>query len=274
MAKRPYIQFYIGDYIKDTRILPLNVRGAWVDLILFMWDNQHKGEISGTIEEFSRLMCCSIEEANLVIQTLKQKNIFSYEELPGGILKIVSRKQKRMDQLSQIRSESGKNGGNPALKQPKQENLLNQKDKLNAEYEYDNEIKDRIEDNKGGMGGKKEEREGWNQMPGQNEMDLVLPDIKAGSALQFMTLTGSSPTKEDISKLWHVFKVQNFTGSKFYNSENDVFSHFINWSKQQKVNGTHQQQPGKSNPRTAGVNRLLGNLKDKLSAGGTANTGG
>jgi len=141
MAKNPYIQFYIGDYIKDTRILPLNVRGAWVDLILFMWDNQHKGEISGTMEEFSRLMCCSVDEAILVIQTLKQKNIFSWEELPNGVLKIISRKQKKMAKLSQKRSESGKNGGNPALLQAKDKNLLKQKVKLNTENEneYENE---------------------------------------------------------------------------------------------------------------------------------------
>lgn len=137
MAKNPYIQFYIGDYIKDTRILPLNVRGAWVDLILFMWNNHHKGEITATIEELSRLMCCSLEEANLVIQTLKQKNIFAWEDLEDGRIKIVSRKQKKMVALSEKRTESGKKGGNPQLTQPNSENLLNQTDKLNTEYEYE-----------------------------------------------------------------------------------------------------------------------------------------
>lgn len=145
MAKNPYIKFYIGDYIKDTRILPLNVRGAWVDLILFMWDNREKGEITGTIEEFSRLMCCSIEEANLVIQTLKQRNIFSWEELPGGVLKIISRKQKNMQILSETRSNSGKNGGNPALVKPNKEILLNQIDKENCEYENESENENKIE---------------------------------------------------------------------------------------------------------------------------------
>jgi hypothetical protein len=35
-----------------------------------------------------------------------------------------------------------------------------------------------------------------------------------------------------------------------------------------KTDGAYQQQPGKSNPRTAGVNKLLKNLKDNLTAGG------
>lgn len=136
MAKNPYLKFYLGDYIKDTRILPLNVRGAWTDLILFMWDNDPKGEISGTIEDFSRLMCCSVEEAILVIQTLKQKKIFGWEEVGEGVLRIFSRKQKNMLKLSETRSKVGELGGNPKLLQPKEEILLNQKDNLNPEYEY------------------------------------------------------------------------------------------------------------------------------------------
>lgn len=274
MAKRPYIQFYIGDYIKDTRILPLNVRGAWVDLILFMWDSDHKGELTGTIEEFSRLMCCSIDEANLVIQTLKQKNIFDYHELPGGVMKIVSRKQKKMVALSQTRVNSGKNGGNPALIKPKEEILLNQKDILNAEYEYEVN-KGKLEEEKRGMGKGVEERKGWNTMPGKNELGLELPEMTRGSVVQLMKLTsGRSPTFEEVSGLWEVFKTQNFTGKDFYASPEKTYSHFINWSKQQKLNGTHQQQSGKHNPKTAGVNKILGSLQDDIRAGGSAGNSG
>lgn len=129
MSERPYIQFYLGDYIKDTRVLPLNVKGGWVDLILAMWNNNPKGEVSGTIEDYSRIMNCSKDEAILVIQTLKQKKIFDYEELPDDLLRIVSRKQKKMEKLSEIRKTVGKTGGNP--------NLVNQKDNLNAEYEIE-----------------------------------------------------------------------------------------------------------------------------------------
>lgn len=136
MAKTPYIQFYLGDYIKDTRVLPLNVKGGWVDLILAMWDNEPKGELSGTIDDFSRIMNCSKEEANLVIQTLKQKKIFDYTDFgASGVMKIVSRKQKKMVELSEKRKAAGNQGGNPKL--------LNQKDKLipEAENEYENEIR-------------------------------------------------------------------------------------------------------------------------------------
>lgn len=241
MAKEPYLKFYMGDYIKDTRILPLNVRGAWADLILFMWDNDPKGEISGTMDDFSRLMCCSVEEANLVIQTLKQRKIFDYHESIDGSIKIVSRKQKEMIKLSETRSKSGKNGGNPKLAKPKEEILLNQKDNLNPEYEYNTDELLETGEEKGGMG----EREGvWKTMPGEENLGLELPEIKAGSAMQLMHYAGNKSTIEQVYGLWDVFKVQNFTGKKFYQTPNDTFSHFINWSKTQKVNGTDRGHGG------------------------------
>jgi len=132
MAKQPYIPFYLGDYLKDTRILPLNVRGGWVDLILYMWDNKVRGELVGTYDDFARLMTCSKEEAILVIQTLNQKSIFDYAELPDGKMRIESRKMKNMEKLSKTRKTAGLKGGNPIL--------LNQKDNLNTEYEYKNEV--------------------------------------------------------------------------------------------------------------------------------------
>lgn len=142
MAKQPYIQFYIGDYIKDTRILPLNVRGAWVDLILFMWENDPKGELTGDMNDFARMMNCSQDEAILVIQTLKQKKIFAWTDLEEGQIRIVSRKQKKMAEISKTRKKVGELGGNPLLvnkKTTKSNILLNQKDKLNTEYETETE---------------------------------------------------------------------------------------------------------------------------------------
>jgi hypothetical protein len=44
--------------------------------------------------------------------------------------------------------------------------------------------------------------------------------------------------------LWEIFKIQNLTGEKYYKSENEVYSHFINWVKTQKIekNGTRNNQ--------------------------------
>ena len=141
MAKQPYIPFYIGDYIRDTRMLPLNVRGAWVELILQSWDKD--GELTATMEEYAMLISCTKEEAVLVIQTLNQKNIFGYTLLEDGRITIVVRKIKKMIELSKTRKTTGSLGGNPKLKKK----LLKEKDNLIPEYEYEvryNTLRDKV----------------------------------------------------------------------------------------------------------------------------------
>lgn len=139
MAKQPYIPFYIGDYIRDTRMLPLNVRGAWVDIILQSWDND--GEVTGTMEDIGRMISCSTEEAILVIQKLKQKLIFDWEDLPNGEIKIICRRIKKMKKISETRKLAGIQGGNPnLLKQNKKRGKpkVKQNPEYEYEYEYDN----------------------------------------------------------------------------------------------------------------------------------------
>jgi len=259
MAKNPYLKFYIGDYIKDTKRLPLNIRGGWVELILAMWDNDPKGEITGDMEEFSRVMSCSLEEAILVIQTLKQKKICDFSDLGDGRVRLVSRKQKSMIKLSQTRSEVGKNGGNPNLVKQKDNQKVKQKDKLNCEYEYESTIVLK----EGGVGGKN----GWRQMPGEEAHGLEIPSIKAGSAMELMHLNGNKASMDQVLSLWNVFKVQNLTGKKFYASPDDVYSHFINWSKDKKVNGTHQQQFVKRD-KSSGARQAIQLLKDDITSDG------
>jgi hypothetical protein len=125
MGKQPYIPFYVGDYLKDTRILPLAVRGAWVDLILFMWDAPVRGELIGSIEDFARLMSCDRQEAQFVLSILKQKNTADFADLPDGQIRVVSRKMRRDANISEVRAEAGRAGGKSA-RNTKTKRLYNQ----------------------------------------------------------------------------------------------------------------------------------------------------
>jgi uncharacterized protein YdaU (DUF1376 family) len=144
MGKQPYIPFYVGDYLKDTRILPLAVRGAWVDLILYMWDAPVRGELIGTIEDFARLMSCERSEAQFALDLLKQKMTADFVLLDSGQIKIVSRKMKRDDEISKIRSGVGKKG----VEAKKKKEFASAKDKANGkqnpEYDNEDEIKDKL----------------------------------------------------------------------------------------------------------------------------------
>lgn len=108
MGKQPYIPLYIGDYIKATRILPLAVRGAWVDLLLNMWENPVRGEVSGTFEDFSRIMSCTVEEARFAINLLMQKKTADVTLHEDGTVTVVSRRMKRECDISSKRSDSAK----------------------------------------------------------------------------------------------------------------------------------------------------------------------
>lgn len=152
MGKQPYIPFYVGDYLKDTRALPLSVRGAWVDMILFMWDNPVRGELIGTIEEVARMIGCDKDEARFALDLLKQKKTADIELLSTGEFKIVSRRMKRDAEISEKRSIAGKNGVKAKFANTFAQPKGKAKTKQIPDIENDNEVEN---DTKiGGEGGK------------------------------------------------------------------------------------------------------------------------
>jgi uncharacterized protein YdaU (DUF1376 family) len=83
--------------------------------------------------------------------------------------------------------------------------------------------------------------EQWNHNPSDEEMNLQLDPVKGGAVIELFKFTKNYDlTDIELAGLWSIFKKQNFTGKKFYQSKNDAFSHFINWSKTQNIqkNGT------------------------------------
>ncbi len=63
-----------------------------------------------------------------------------------------------------------------------------------------------------------------------------LPEIKIGSVVQLFKITKQvEVSNEDVKGLWEIFKEQSLTGKKYYGNEDEVYSHFISWSKFQKI---------------------------------------
>jgi hypothetical protein len=74
------------------------------------------------------------------------------------------------------------------------------------------------------------------QKPDDNNYDLDLPEVTIGAAIQmFKYQKKQDVDKETILGLWDVFKKKNFTGQKFYNYTKDIFTHFINDLRYQKI---------------------------------------
>ena len=95
------------------------------------------------------------------------------------------------------------------------------------------QVKDKVKvKEEGGVG----ENEKWNTRPGEADMGLELPEIKSGAVIElFMFTKNLKIGHKQVEGLWKIFKMQNFTGEKRYQSENEVYSHFINWCKSQNI---------------------------------------
>jgi hypothetical protein len=119
MAKKlPFLQLYVADYIQDTRVLTLETRAIWMDMLCLMHDSDRRGHLtskSGTpfsIERIAAFCGCSPETVARAIQELLTSGVASCTN--SNILfsrRMVSDERKRRKCIA-----AGKKGGNPTLK--------------------------------------------------------------------------------------------------------------------------------------------------------------
>lgn len=96
MAKAPAFQWYPNDYLRDTRVLSLSTRGAWADMLNFMWYAEERGVLSGTEEQLSRMLSCSVDEIKNVITELTVTRIANVTNA-NGVVTVVNRRMFRED---------------------------------------------------------------------------------------------------------------------------------------------------------------------------------
>jgi hypothetical protein len=118
-------------------------------------------------------------------------------------------------------------------------------------------VMDMVKTEKEGLEGKTEtptQKIPWNMKPGEPEMSLELPEINRGSVVQLFAITKHQQVADaQVLGLWKIFKIQNFTGQKFYQSAKEVYSHFLNWCKSQQV------------PKVTEAAAIVANHKEKKS---------
>lgn len=118
--KLPYLQVYVADWIRDTRMLSLEARAIWFDLLTLMHDSDRRGYLyNRTGKPFSHeqlaLYCAtSCETVTEAIRELIDSGVASCTE--SGVL--YSRRIVKDEQKRQAARQAGKKGGNPALKKP------------------------------------------------------------------------------------------------------------------------------------------------------------
>lgn len=107
----PYIPLYTGDYIKNTRSLSLESKGAWIDMILQMWDTKSKGVLIGTIDDFTRSIgSTSSEQTARIITELAMKKVADVSKDENDLYYTVTcRRLAREAKISEVRTNAVQN---------------------------------------------------------------------------------------------------------------------------------------------------------------------
>jgi uncharacterized protein YdaU (DUF1376 family) len=93
--KAPAFQFYPGDYIRDTRILSLEARGAWCDLLCMMWFAEERGKCNGEVTQLSRLWNTEKEATKAILDELIKCKILDVVTNSNGEVTLISRRMIR-----------------------------------------------------------------------------------------------------------------------------------------------------------------------------------
>lgn len=112
MPTNYYEKFHPTDWLADTRILPIEARGGWIDLLCLMWRSTERGVLcqpNGTpysMEEIAKVLAEPITTAERVIATLIDKGVASVDDKG----RLYSRRILRERGVSSARASAGKKG--------------------------------------------------------------------------------------------------------------------------------------------------------------------
>jgi uncharacterized protein YdaU (DUF1376 family) len=94
-VKLPAFQFYPGDWVQDTRILSLQARGAWIDLLCVMWRSPERGNLTLTYVDYSRIFGTSVDQTKAAISELVEKKICDAVTNGNGTVTLINRRMAR-----------------------------------------------------------------------------------------------------------------------------------------------------------------------------------
>jgi uncharacterized protein YdaU (DUF1376 family) len=112
MGKNPAFQWYPNDYLRDTRILSLSSRGAWADMLNYMWYSEERGLLTGTHEQFARMLSCSIPEIENVLNELNVTQVADVTN-SNGVVTVINRRMHREEKerkSTRLRVQKFRNG--------------------------------------------------------------------------------------------------------------------------------------------------------------------
>lgn len=204
MAKDPAFLFYPNDFDCKTKFFTDEQVGIYLRLLIAQFQY---GRLS---EKQVKHICKTYDKDIMLKFDVDDNGLYYNERLESEI-----HKRKKY-------SESRKNNRNS-----KTNNISESYDNhMTSHMENENENKD---ENIIKFKGKNFTNSDFKELPIH-----FLNSIKS----QFEILKKKKIDEDIIYKMWDAFKLENLTGVKFYNSEDEVYKHFSNWLKVQKFTET------------------------------------
>lgn len=93
--KLPAMQFYPGDWLKDTSVLSATARGVWISILVAMWDRSPRGVITASVPAYARLCGASEEEILASFSEMETHNIPDLKRESNGDVTLKSRRMIR-----------------------------------------------------------------------------------------------------------------------------------------------------------------------------------
>lgn len=227
--KMPAFQFYPTDWLKDLSVQSLSFeqKGVWIDLLCIMHLSEERGKLIANslpipCRILARMIGIDVRKLQNILHVLVKQKV-AYIDANGVIY---NKRMVKDEALMNIRREAGSKGGNPKL--VKQE--VNQKTTPSSSSSSSSSDIER--------------EEHTFEIPknaftaGNEHLKTPLPESEINKTIEYIQIRVSKkllPT--DISKNWTAFKIQNFTGKKFYQSWQECFKHFRDWLKCELNNG-------------------------------------
>lgn len=91
----PYMRFFPADYIRDTRLLSLTARGAWMDLLCHMWHPDRRGTVRHPLPVLARLIQVPEAEARAILEEIAEAGVGEVEWLDNGLVSVSCRRIAR-----------------------------------------------------------------------------------------------------------------------------------------------------------------------------------
>jgi uncharacterized protein YdaU (DUF1376 family) len=85
MSGLPFLQFYPGDWLKDTRALSPEAKGAWIDILCALHFSPTRGTLAMTIEGWARMIGQSPEKTRACINELTLLGTCDCHECNGDV---------------------------------------------------------------------------------------------------------------------------------------------------------------------------------------------